>query len=200
MNKQNIIAPLIIGEVCALIFFGVSRFLELPEIVLKVSKFFPIILPVLSILGVYIASVLGKKFKTLFQFSKSFLVGILNSFIDLGILNLLMWFFSISAGIYYSVFKTISFFIATINSYFWNKYWAFEKKETKPGLKEFFQFSSIAFAGFFIHIIVSYIVVNIIGPQFGITKKLWANIGAIIAIILGFGWNFFGYKLLVFKK
>ena len=200
MKKQDILAPLIIGEVCALIFFGVSRFLELPEIIIKISKFFPIILPVLSVLGVYIAFMLGKKFKTFFQFSKSFLVGILNAFIDLGVLNILMWFFSITAGIYYSVFKTISFFIATINSYFWNKYWAFEKKETKPSIKEFFQFSSIAFAGFFIHIIVSGLIVNIMGPRFGIPEKIWANIGAIIAMILGFGWNFFGYKFLVFKK
>jgi len=200
MKKQNIIAPLIIGEVCALIFLGVSRFLELPEIIIQISKFFPIILPLLSLFGVYIVFLLSKKYKTLFQFAKSFLTGILNSFIDLGILNLLMWLFSISAGVYYSVFKTISFFIATINSYFWNKYWAFEKKETKSSIKEFFQFSSVAFAGFFIHIIISSIIVNIIGPQFGIPEKLWANIGAIIAIILGFGWNFFGYKFLVFKK
>ncbi|MBL7156507.1 MAG: GtrA family protein [Candidatus Pacebacteria bacterium] len=200
MKKNDVLSPLVIGEVCALIFLGISRFLELPETILKISKLFPVILPILSLAGVYIASILGEKSKTLFQFAKSGLSGVLNTFIDLGVLNLLMWGFNIASGMPFSIFKSISFGVATVNSYFWAKYWVFEKTETKPSIKEFFQFSSVAVGGFLIHIIISGLIVNIIGPKFGIEEKLWANIGAIVAICIGFSWTFFGYKMIVFKK
>jgi putative flippase GtrA len=43
-------------------------------------------------------------------------------------------------------------------------------------------------------------IVNVIGPQFGISSLIWANIGKIGGIIGAFIWNFLGYKFIVFKK
>ena len=54
--------------------------------------------------------------------------------------------------------------------------------------------------GLLIHLVISGLVVNVVGPQFGISETLWANIGGIAAALAGFFWNFFGFKLLVFKK
>jgi len=199
MKKKDLIAATIIGVSCGIIFILVSRVLELPDIVLKVSRFSPIILPLLSILGIYFVSIASEKFPTIFQMAKSFLVGILNTFIDLGILNLLMWVFTFVAGWQYTVFKGISFTTSIINSYFWSKFWVFEEKE-KPKTKQFGKFYTVALVGLLIHLITASFVVNIIGPQFGLDTKLWANIGGIAAAFAGFLWNFFGYKLLVFKK
>ena len=40
-----------------------------------------------------------------------------------------------------SSFKTVSFFVAVTNSYFWNKYWGFEAAGTKTDKgKEFVKF------------------------------------------------------------
>jgi putative flippase GtrA len=201
MKKQDIFAAFIIGEACAIIFLLVLRVLELPAVVVDVAQFFPVALPVLSIGGIWIVSSLFEKRMPAFvQMGKSFLVGILNSFIDLGILNFLMWFFKVSRGLPFTLFKGLSFSVSVVNSYIWNKFWAFEKKETRPGPKEFFQFFSVATGGFLINVVVSSVLVNIVGPQFGISEQIWANIGAIAAILCGFFWNFFGYKLLVFKK
>lgn len=200
MKKTDILAGFIIGEACALIFLFISKFLELPVFVIKLSGFFPALLPVFSILAIYIFSLLGKKWPALFQWGKSFLSGVLNSFIDLGILNVLMLIFAISSGPIYSVFKSVSFIFATINSYFWNKLWAFEKKEMEKAGKEMLQFFIIAGIGFTIHLIVATVLVNVIGPQFGLTEKIWANVGAIAAMFFGFSWNFLGYKFIVFKK
>ena len=118
----------------------------------------------------------------------------------LGILNFLMWTSGIASGVLYSVFKGSSFALATVNSYFWNKFWAFEKKETEKTGKEFLQFFSVAGLGFLIHLSVATLLVNVVGPQFGLSEKIWANLAAIVAIFFGFSWNFFGYKFLVFKK
>lgn len=201
MKKQDVLASFIIGEACAIIFLLVLRVLELPAIVADVAQFFPVVLPVLSIGGIWVVSSLfEKRVPALVQMGKSFLAGILNSFIDLGILNFLMWFFNASRGLPYTLFKGFSFSISIVNSYLWNKFWAFGKRETKPGPKEFFQFFSVATGGFVINIIVSSFLVNVVGPQFGMPEKIWANLGAIGAILCGFLWNFFGYKFIVFKK
>ena len=200
MRKKDILASFIIGEVSALIFLGIFRFLEFPELVLKLANFLPLVLPLLVILATYIAQILSKKIPVLFQAARSFLVGILNTSIDFGILNLLMGIFGKAAGWQYSFFKGFSFFCATINSYFWNKFWAFEKKEMEEAGKEFLQFCLIAGIGFLIHLGIATLLVNVIGPQFGLSEKIWANVGALIAVFFGFSWNFLGYKFIVFKK
>ena len=200
MKKIDIAAPLIIGEVCAIIFLLVSKFLELPDLINKIAITFPVVLPICSLVGVFVALFASKKMPTIFQMAKSFLVGILNTFIDLGILNLLMWIFSVSSGWFYTVFKAASFTVSVINSYFWNKFWTFEDKDENIRAGEMAKFYGVALGGLLIHLIVSGLVVNVIKPQLGLSPELWGNVGGVAAALIGFLWNFFGYKLLVFKK
>jgi putative flippase GtrA len=128
------------------------------------------------------------------QFTKFFLVGTMNTLVDLGILNLLILISGISSGLEYSVFKGISFLVATTNSYFWNKRWTFKSSQ-----KKFNQFLIISTIGFVINVGVASFLVNLIGPQAGLTTKVWANIGAISGSITGLLWNFVGYKYIVFN-
>ena len=200
MKKVDILAAFIIGEVSALIFLAILRSLEIGEKFLRLIWFLPLALPAGVIFATFLCQILGKKYLIVFQAGKSFLIGILNTAIDFGVLNFLMGIFGITSGVFYSIFKGISFSTATINSYFWNKFWAFGQKETSPGIKEFSKFASIALFGLLIHIFVASLIVNVIGPQFGISTKIWANIGALIAVFFGFSWNFLGYKFIVFKK
>ena len=205
MKKTDYIFPLVIGEAIALIFLAVSRLgiakaLSLPEAVDQFAIYLPIILPLLSLIGTLIAFLIGKAIPVLFQLAKFVLVGALNTFVDLGILNILMLLTGIASGWLYSLFKALSFVTSVVNSYFWNKFWTYERKETKVGGKEFGKFFLIAGIGFFLNVAIASFVVNVVGPQFGISPELWANIGAFIAIICVFMWNFLGYKFIVFKK
>lgn len=202
MKKKDFIAAFIIGEASAIILLLMVDFLKIPlEIPLRnILKLTPIILPSLSVLGIFILSLIGKKIPVIFQAGKSFLVGILNTFIDFAILTILMETFQIFSGGFYVLFKGTSFSGATINSYFWNKFWTFEKRETKDALKETAQFYLITIGGLLIHLGVSSFVVNLIGPQFGLSRQIWAYIGALLAVFCGFLWNFSGYKFIVFKK
>ena len=205
MKKSDIVPPIIIGVVIGLIFLGILNYSpeylpELPSFIKKIAVFFPIIFPILSIIGVFIAQFLGRKFKALFQLAKFVLVGASNTFIDLGILILLLTIFNISAGLLYSIFNALSFTCSVINSYFWNKFWTFEKKETGVKVKEFGKFFLIAGTGFLVNVGIASLVVNVVGPQFEISAEIWAMVGAFVAIICVFMWNFLGYKFLVFKK
>ena len=209
MQKKDIIFPLIIGELTAL--FGIvilqnvgsnintllgkfSLPLSLVYIVLV------ILLPIGALLGTVVAYYLGKKIMIFWQAAKFVLVGILNTFVDLGVLNILILITQISAGSFYSVFKGISFAIAVINSYFWNKFWTFKKKTaTANPQKEFIQFVVVSLVGFGINVGVASFIVNVAGSQLGIESKVLANLGAVTATMAAMIWNFVGYKFIVFK-
>ncbi len=138
-------------------------------------------------------------FPIFLQGIKFLVVGVLNTFIDFGVLNLLIFFTGIAQGLWYSIFKAISFTTAVINSYFMNKFWTFKAKEaTNP--KEFGQFFIVSAGGFLLNVGTASFLVNFIGPRFGISKNLWANIGALGGTVVAFLWNFAGYKFFVFKK
>ena len=132
------------------------------------------------------------------QFIKFLLVGVLNTGIDFGVLNLLMFSTGITSGIYYSVFKAISFICSVTNSYIWNKRWTFKKGKSLEK-KEFSKFFIISLMAFGVNIGVASILVNIIGPVGGISPYVWANISALAAAGFTTLINFFGYKYLVFK-
>jgi len=201
MKKSNIIVPLVIGELIALIFLGISRFLNLPDIVTKVGKYFPVILPILSVLGVIVAQFIGRKIPAIFQLAKFVLVGALNTFIYLGVLNLLMVVFGISRENWsYPVFVAVSFCFSVVNSYFWNKFWTYEKRDTGVRGLEFGKFFVVTSIGFFLNTGIAFFIFNIVGPQFCLALNVWANIAAIAATICVFMWNFLGYKFIVFKK
>jgi putative flippase GtrA len=106
----------------------------------------------------------------------------------------------IESGVYYSVFKGISFIIATFGKYFIDKFWAFEKKETAGMKKEFINFFLVTLIGLVINITAASVFVDVIGPKFGISAETWANFGGIAGALVVFVWNFLGYKFIVFKK
>lgn len=205
MKKENIIYPVIIAEAIALILLAILKYApkylpELPPFVIKLVWYFPIALPLLGLLGIFIASFLGRRIPALFQLAKFVLVGALNTFVDFGILILLLTIFGVTAGLLYSVSKAFSFSCSVVNSYFWNKFWTFGKKETKGAGREFGKFYLIAGIGFLLNVAVASFVVTIIGPQFGLSGEIWAMVGAFIAVLCVFIWNFTGYKFIVFKR
>ena len=205
MKKSDILASFIIGEADALLLLLIAKNLKTTISALPHSHAIlisiPILFPIIAILGVWLADIIGKKIKVIFQIIKFVGVGSLNTFIDLGVLNLLMLTYSIEAGPLYSLFKGISFVCATTNSYFWNKFWTFGKKEGKViKTKEFIQFFAIAIGGLIINVITASFIVNTIGPKLGMTANLWANVGGITAAFAAATWDFLGYKFLVFHK
>ncbi|PJA84120.1 MAG: hypothetical protein CO145_02235 [Candidatus Nealsonbacteria bacterium CG_4_9_14_3_um_filter_37_13] len=198
MKKIDIILALVIGEVIAWFFYGILKNLgfEIRFLGLILVIFFPI----LALLGIWIAWLLGKKFLWIFQAAKFLLIGALATLVDLGVLNLLIWISGLAAGLPFSIFKGISFIVATCSKYLGDKFWAFEKME-KIGIgKEFNQFFIVTLIGLGINIGAASLIVNVAGPQFGLTEKIWANIGAILAAFVSAVWNFLAYKFIVFKK
>ncbi len=147
-----------------------------------------------------------KKYPIIGQFIRFGLIGGLNTGVDLVILITLMTLSGLKAGIAYTAFKAISFCIASTLSYFMNKRWAFKDKSKKKEVQKFSQFFMVSLIGAFINITIASLIVNYTKPIFdellnlSIGGTLWGTIGALGGTAFGLIWNFFGYKLIVFKK
>lgn len=203
-QKKDLFIAGAIGLVCALLILPIAENLAIN---LSYSYALIILLPFFSALGMWAASWLSQKLKFIYQVAKFILVGLLNTFVDWGILNLLMFLTSTVSGPLFPVFKGISFLVATSNSYAWNKFWTFKKPtdgkevmEKKTTGKEFLQFFIVSVIGFTLNVGIATLVVNVLGAPIGISEQLWANVGALGGTLTGLAWNFLGYKLIVFKS
>ena len=204
MKKVDIIFGAILGEAVA--WYFLLTFKELGNLLAKfgmspnsVYGVLSISFPILAVIALWIAFIIGKKFLIIFQLVKFFLTGVAITLVDLGVLNFLMWIFGIYTGAWFSIFKSISAVTALTVKFLPAKLWVFEKSEKEKQAQEFGGFIVVGIVGIAINVLSASLIVKI-GPHFGFSPASWANIGAIGAAFIGLTWNFFGSKFFVFKK
>lgn len=169
---------------------------------------------VATFIGLLISHWIGRRFTFIWQVAKFGVIGVLNTLVDLGVLAALILFFrnshAIESGMtaiaigalavtYYTIYKSISFIVAVINSYYWNKYWTFETSVAAKTRAAFTQFFLVSIIGFFINVSISTYVFKSVAPIGGVTAGQWGLVGAATGSVLGLAWNFVGYKFVVFK-
>lgn len=193
--KKDLIGSLIIGVAAGALSLVVIKNLAIP--VPLWSPF--IIFPVMTVSGILVGRFLGNRLPIMYKFVKFGEAGGLNWLVDFGVLNLLILLTGISAGIVFSIFKGISFIIATTNSYFWNKQWVFESKSKEEG-KEAFKFLVSTGLGLAVNVLIASVIV-FAGPKMisGVDAKVWANVAAGVGSLTAMGWNFIMYRFWVFK-
>ena len=194
-TRGDAIASIVIGIAIASILPIITRNIE---VVIPYEGLLIIIFPILTLIGMYIASRLVRFVPFIYQAAKFMVVGVLNTVVDFGVANLLIVLTGIAVGLEVTAFKAIAFLVALINSYFWNKFWTFRKKEG-GGVGEFSQFLLVSVVGFGINVGTAFFVINIISPVANLSPAQWANIGFLSATFLSLTWNFLGYKFWVFK-
>src|SRR5437868_14495448 len=91
---------------------------------------------------------------TLLEFKRFVIVGIVNTAVDLGVLNALILLSGTGhSGFSYSVLKTISFTVALANSYYLNRTWTFKARPVQK--------STVRTAGQFVFISVLGAIINV---------------------------------------
>lgn len=145
--------------------------------------------------------------KTMGQFGRFILVGIMNTLVDLVILNLETIASGVKEGSGYAVQKGVSFIAAVIFSYFLNKKWTFQDASNENQGKKFSQFLAVSIIGMLVNVSVATLAVTYVKPFINpllnlsfLTDQLWVSLGALCGTAIGLIWNFVGYKLWVFKK
>lgn len=137
--------------------------------------------------------------KLIVQFSKFAVVGVMNTAIDFGVLNILIFATGVRGGAALALLNSISFAVATTNSYLWNKFWTFRDKNSAKAV-EIGQFLAVSIVGLGINSGVVYLVSTFVDPMFGLAPAMWVNVAKVLATGFSLIWNFIGYKFIVFKK
>ena len=199
MDKKNLTLALIASALITVLVIPTIANLPLPASIAGLGTIgVAIVLGVLSFVGYLTAEFLSKWVGLFKQLGRFAIVGVLNTIVDFAILNVLIKAFNITGGFTIDLFKGMSFVVAVINSYYWNKYWTFQvEKKTRS---EFLEFIGVSLIGFGLNVGAFHTIVNIIDPISGIAPGVWANLGALAGTVIGLIWNFLGYKLIVFKK
>lgn len=202
-KKSDILASLIIGLMVAVLFIIAIIIKGYQE---KIPFYWGliIVIPILCLVGLYLAFLISKKIRIVFQAAKFILVGGLNTLIDFGVLNLLMWSTDIYKGSLIIGLNAISFLTAVTNSYLWNKFWTFkqdrEAQVEKESIgKEFTQFVVVSLIGISLNTAIVYLITTFINPISGLSPVLWANLAKVVATFISLAWNFLGYKFIVFR-
>jgi len=188
INKKDIIFALICG---LLVSWLAVDFLG------KIGLIFVIIFPILSVVGLWLVNLIGKKTPFVEQMGRFVLVGAFADVIDIKVFQLLFWLAPFSL-----LFKAISFLIATLIKYWWNKHWAFggaEKTEPKKFLidGQLGYFFIVTLVGLGLNVVSFYYFGRI---ETGLPATTWTEICIILAALVSAVSNFLGYKFLVFKK
>jgi putative flippase GtrA len=88
--------------------------------------------------------------------------------------------------------------VATVHSYFWNKYWAFEAGRSRGGAREAASFFSVALGAILVNVGVASLVVAL--RPASMDAEVWAGIGAIAGSATALILSFVGFRLFVFGK
>ena len=201
MTKKDFVAGLVIGAGVGLLIQPILANNLPASIPLTLAMriglfvFFALFAP----FALWIASLIAKLWKGVYQFAQFAAVGTLNSFIDVGVFNLETFLYgsSLIGNVLFAAFKAISFLCATTNSFLWNKNWTFNDADEKANTGKVAGFYTIAIIGWVINVGVATLV-KMAGPA---GSHVWVNIVAPLGgIAASFAWNFIGYKYFVFKK
>ncbi len=133
-----------------------------------------------------------------YRFIRFAIVGVLNTILDLAVLNILVHLFHVETPSAFSICKGISFSVAVVNSYFMNKYFAFNQRESRGG--EFYKFVMLSIVGLFVNISVASLAFYALGlyPQV-FPPYIITSLSGIIGAGGSFMVNYFFYSYFVFK-
>jgi putative flippase GtrA len=124
------------------------------------------------------------------QFVKYAMVGVLNVCVHVGIFNILVF-----AGLAALVANAIAFFFASINSFFWNKRWAFRDERREAMVRQYLVFLFFTVVGLGLHT-GAFSLLLIPLDQYGTLGK---NAALLLALPVSVIWNFTCYKLWTFS-
>ena len=136
------------------------------------------------------------------QATRFFIVGVINTVVDILVLNLLILITGTGhTGTLFTAFKTISFLAALLNSYFMNSRWTFADGESRSR-------TTMAQGAQFLVVSILSSVVNVASASYVATymrppvefASYWPTVAALVGTVFSFVFNFIGYKYLVFSN
>lgn len=133
------------------------------------------------------------------QYSQFAIIGLVSGGIDLGSLNLLLYFWPTENSMMLTVFNTIAYALAVTNSYIWNTRFTF-KHRASDSAGQIGGFVAQAIASLIISNLVFVLAVKGFGYADWFPKWLNYNVSKLLSMFLSSLASFFFMKFLVFKR
>jgi putative flippase GtrA len=166
--------------------------LALPVVVASVCAF-----PLVALIGLWLARLLVYRVKSLRELARFTLVGVSNTAINFGVLNVLIVATGVERGLAFAGLQAVAFAAALFNSYLWNSHWSFENAEARTE-REFAIFFLVTVVGLLLNSLVGYVVTTYAAPLAGVDPTKWANIANLAGSLVAAVWDFLGFKFIVF--
>lgn len=128
------------------------------------------------------------------------MVGIFNTVFYTSIFNILIVSTGITRGIPIVFFSLIAYGLSITQAFLWNNYWVFNDARRSSTLRTYSSFSIVMASTALVSAACTYVLITVLGAPTGISPRLWANISIALIVPISFLGNFFGNKLLVFKR
>ena len=157
----------------------------------------PVILAVVWVIGLWIGKLLSRALPIMLQLAKFAEIGVLNTVINFGLLNLASLATGVTAGVLAGWYNVPATIVAAGNSYFWNKYWVFHKVDRKGIFHDLPKFVIVTIVGIVVNSLII-IAFTSYRPGHNLTSGQWLNVGKFLATVIGILVDFLGYKFLVF--
>ena len=131
------------------------------------------------------------------RFIKFAIVGGIGFIIDTGTLSLLVFALQLGEGRRRLLAKAISFTLAVISNFFWNRRWTYPESRSKPFGKQLLQFFSLNLIGLGINLLVFGLVDSLLTPIIGHVLALYA--AQVAAVCVAMIWNFLANRFITYN-
>lgn len=131
------------------------------------------------------------------QYFRYCIVGLSCAAIDLGLLNGLLYFFPTERTSLLTLYNSIAYGLAVLNSYIWNSKYTFKEKKSP---KQFMAFIIQALVSLLIANIVFILGLWLLGFVYVLPKWLKTNIAKTVSMFLSSTASFFFNKFIVFRN
>lgn len=155
------------------------------------------VVPVAWLLGVQLGYVLAIILRPMEQFGRFAAIGFANAAVDFGVLYLFIASTGHTAGLWYAGFKALSFCVASVHSYLYNKFWTFGGTRSQVA-GEMARFFTVALASVVVNTLTASLVVAL--RPMGFDPASWAGVGAIVGSATALILSFVGFRVFVFRS
>ena len=126
-------------------------------------------------------------------------VGFLNTAVDFGILNLLIFSLGVTSGPALVSCNAVAFVAASLNSYLCNKRWTFGEKN-QASWAQYLLFFAFSLGGLAVNTAVIYLLTSLYPIGGALDPAMRINLAKVCATLASMTWNYTACRQVVFRK
>ncbi len=146
-------------------------------------------------------STAGKKLKHGgLRFSKFTLVGLSNAIVDIGTLNLFLWFASTRDPTVLALYNGVALVLANLNSYYWNTRWTFRGRAKRRDARQRTLFFLQAMCNIFVSNALFFLLIRPVLVYTEVPAYLAGNVAKLISVAVASTLSYFILRYVVFSR